>query len=61
MDDALTVSAGFFAAGLSADAPLDEPDSLDAEEDEPESPDDFSLSLLPPSAETTPFFLLSVR
>jgi hypothetical protein len=56
----LTVSADFFAAGLSADAPPFELDSLDVEEEEePESLD--ALSLVPASAATEPFFLLSVR
>jgi hypothetical protein len=60
LDDALTVSGDFFAAGLSADALPPEPDSLDAGEvAEAESAE--GLSLVPASATAEPFFLLSVR
>jgi hypothetical protein len=60
---ALTVSAGFLAAGLSADPlplPLPLPDSVEVEvevEVEPESADCFSLA----ASEAVALFLLSVR
>jgi len=57
----LTVSADFFAAGASADAPPFEPDSLEVEEEEEEPESLDGLSLVPASAVTEPFFLLSVR
>jgi hypothetical protein len=56
----LTVSADFFAAGASADAPPFELDSLDVEEEEAAESLD-ALSLVPASAATEAFFLLSVR
>jgi hypothetical protein len=58
---ALTVSAGFLAAGLSADPlPLPELDSVEVDvegEVEPESADCFSLA----ASEAVALFLLSVR
>jgi hypothetical protein len=59
LDGVLTVSGAFFAAGMSADALPPEPGSLDAEEEETESPEGWSF--VPASAETVTFFLLSVR
>jgi hypothetical protein len=61
LDGVLVVSAGFLAAGLSADGVPFELDSLEADVDveEPVSLDDLSLAAT--SAGTVPFFLLSVR
>jgi hypothetical protein len=58
-EDALAVSAGFFAAGLSADGVPFELDPLEVDVAEPASLDDLSLAAT--SAGTVPFFLLSVR
>jgi hypothetical protein len=59
VDGVLAVSAGFFAAGLSADRVPFELDSLEVDVAEPASLDDLSLAAT--SAGTVPFFLLSVR
>jgi hypothetical protein len=63
LDGVLTVSLDFFAAGLPSDpllpdVLLDSFDSFEAGAEESESPD--GLSLVPASAGSTPFFLLSV-
>jgi hypothetical protein len=66
LDGVLTVSLDFFAAGLPSDPLLpdvlldsfDSFDSFEAGAEESESPD--GLSLVPASAGSTPFFLLSV-
>jgi len=58
----LTVSADFFLAGAPAGAPPFELDSLDVEEEEEAAAESLdALSLVPASAATEPFFLLSVR